>query len=56
MYTAITAYLGLHTQYLLANFSISLSIFCASPGSRKFSKNNLSADTKSLFSKFIKST
>lgn len=36
---------GFRSQYLCANFSIILSIFCASPGSLKLQRNSRSADT-----------
>ena len=40
--------LGLSSQYLSANFSIILSIFCASPGSLKLHRNWRRADTISI--------
>ena len=43
----------LHSQYLEANFSIILSIFCASPGSRNPSRKRRSAETKSMLEKSI---
>lgn len=49
-------YLVLHSQNLEANFSMSLSIFWASPGSLKPSRNLLSADTKLISAKFSWST
>lgn len=49
-------YLGLQSQYRLANFSISLSIFCASPGNLNPCKNNLKAGTNSIAVKRIRST
>uniref|UniRef100_A0A2M4CAU8 Putative secreted protein n=1 Tax=Anopheles marajoara TaxID=58244 RepID=A0A2M4CAU8_9DIPT len=46
---------GLQSQYREANFSISRSIFCASPGNRKPSRKWRNAATMSRSAKFIAS-